>query len=122
MAAKASFYSFVVLATIAKAAFADPTCSYGPLIVGRSLALVVWPRAVCDAVGRECTYSANSMLIATADLLKSVGLLTTLLNSQQEKLDYELNAKLDIGRFLSRIHVVEKGEIPLPGLRSKDSG
>ena len=62
------------------------------------------------------------MLIATADLLNSIGLLATLLKSQQEKFDYELDAKLDIGRFLPRIHVVEKGEIPLQGLRGKDSG
>ena len=70
-----------------------------------------------EAYGEE-----EVVLIATADLLKSIGLLTTLLKSQQEKFDYELDAKLDIGRFLPRVHVVEKGEIPLPGLKGKDSG
>lgn len=62
------------------------------------------------------------VLIASADLLNSIGLLATLLKSQQEKFDYELDAKLDIGRFQPRIHVVEKGEIPLQGLTGKDSG
>lgn len=62
------------------------------------------------------------VLIATADLLNSIGLFATLLKSQQKKFDYELDAKLDIGRFQPRIHVVEKGEIPLQGLTGQDSG
>lgn len=61
-------------------------------------------------------------LVATADLLNSIGLFATLLQSQQEKFDYELDAKLDIGRFQPRIHVVEKGEISLQGATGKNSG
>ena len=62
------------------------------------------------------------VLIAAADLLNSIGLFATLLKSQQQKFDYELDAKLDVGRFQPRIHVVEKGEIPLQGLTDKNSG
>ena len=61
-------------------------------------------------------------LIASVDLLNSIRLIATLLNSQQEKFAYELDAKLDIGRFQPRIHVVEKGEISMQRLKGKDSG
>ena len=60
-------------------------------------------------------------LIASADLLNSIRLVAALLNSQQEKFDYKLEAKLDIGRFHPRIYVVEKGEISFQGQTSKNS-
>ncbi|MBW2476834.1 MAG: LEA type 2 family protein [Deltaproteobacteria bacterium] len=61
------------------------------------------------------------MLLASADLLNSIRLIATLLKSQQEKFNYELEAKLDIGKFHPRIHVVDKGDIFLQGQTSKDS-
>jgi LEA14-like dessication related protein len=45
------------------------------------------------------------VLIATADLLNSIGLFASLLQS-----------KLDIGSFRPRIHVVKEGEISLQGV------
>jgi LEA14-like dessication related protein len=56
------------------------------------------------------------VLIATADLLNSIGLFATLLQSQRETFDYKLDAKLDIGSFRPRIHVVKEGEISLQGV------
>ncbi len=55
------------------------------------------------------------VLVATADLLSSIGLFARLLQSQQETFDYTLDAKLDIGSFRPRIHVVKEGEISLQG-------
>lgn len=54
-------------------------------------------------------------LTATADLLSSISLLSSLMQQPQEKFSYELNARLDIGRFRPNIHVQEKGEISLGG-------
>lgn len=70
----------------------------------------------------EAYGEGDVMLIASADLLNSIGLFATLLKSQQDKFEYELDAKLDIGRFQPRLHVVEKGEISLHGLKGEDSG
>jgi LEA14-like dessication related protein len=63
----------------------------------------------------EAYGEGDVVLIATADLLNSIALFATLLQSQQEIFDYELDAKLDIGSFRPRIHVVKKGEISLSG-------
>ncbi len=63
----------------------------------------------------EAYGEGDVVLIATADLLNSIALFATLLQSQQENFDYELDAKLDIGSFRPRIHVVKKGEISLQG-------
>jgi hypothetical protein len=38
------------------------------------------------------------------------------LQSQRETFDYKLDAKLDIGNFRPRIHVVKEGEISLQGV------
>jgi len=56
------------------------------------------------------------VLLATADLLNSIGLFASLLQTKQDAFAYELEAKLDIGSFRPRIHVVEKGEISLQGV------
>ena len=63
----------------------------------------------------EAYGEGDVVLIATADLLNSIGLFATLLQSQQENFDYELDAKLDIGSFRPRIHVLKKGQISLQG-------
>jgi LEA14-like dessication related protein len=52
-------------------------------------------------------------LTATADLLSSVGLLTSLMQQPQETFSYELDARLDIGSLRPRIHIQDKGEISL---------
>ncbi len=63
----------------------------------------------------EAYGEGDVLLVATADLLNSIGLFATLLQSQQETFAYELDAKLDIGSFRPRIHVVKEGEISLQG-------
>jgi hypothetical protein len=50
-------------------------------------------------------------LNATANLLGGFKLLTGLMNSQKENIDYEFKAKLDVGRFMPRISVVKKGTL-----------
>ena len=54
-------------------------------------------------------------LMATADLLSSIGLLTSLMQRPQETFSYELDARLDIGSLRPRIHIQEKGELSLAG-------
>ncbi len=54
-------------------------------------------------------------LTATADLLSSIGLLSSLMRQPQETFSYELEARLDIGSLLPRIHVQDQGEISLAG-------
>ena len=63
----------------------------------------------------EAYGEGDVLLIATADLLNSIGLFASLLQSQRETFDYMLDAKLDIGSFRPRIHVVKEGEISLRG-------
>jgi LEA14-like dessication related protein len=55
------------------------------------------------------------VLLATADLLNSIGLFASLMQTKQDAFAYELEAQLDIGSFRPRIHVVKKGEISLQG-------
>lgn len=54
-------------------------------------------------------------LIATTDLLSSIRLITNLMNAQRGAIDYELEAKLDLGGFTPPIRVGEKGKIDLSG-------
>jgi LEA14-like dessication related protein len=63
----------------------------------------------------EAYGEGDVVVIATVDLLSSLGLFATLLQSQQDSFDYELDAKLDIGSFRPRIHVSQQGEISLRG-------
>lgn len=56
------------------------------------------------------------ILLATADLLNSLGLFASLMQTKQDAFAYVLEAKLDIGSFRPRIHVMEKGEISLQGV------
>lgn len=56
------------------------------------------------------------VLLATADLLNSLGLFASLMQTKQDAFAYVLEAKLDIGSFRPRIHVMEKGEISLQGV------
>ena len=64
----------------------------------------------------EAYGEGDVVLVATADLLNSIGLFAGLLQSQQETFDYKLDAKLDIGSFRPRIHVVKEGKISLQGV------
>lgn len=69
----------------------------------------------------EAYGEGDVLLLASADLLNSIGLFATLLQSPQETFDYMLDAKLDIGSFRPRIHVVKEGQVSLQGAdRSKN--
>ena len=52
-------------------------------------------------------------LTATADLLRSIGLFSSLFKDPQKPFSYDLEAQLDIGRLQPRIKIHEKGEISL---------
>ncbi|TRO78555.1 LEA type 2 family protein [Desulfuromonas acetexigens] len=52
-------------------------------------------------------------LTATADLLRSIGLFSSLFKNPQKPFSYDLEAQLDIGRLHPRIKIHEKGEISL---------
>ncbi|MDX9710090.1 MAG: LEA type 2 family protein [Trichloromonas sp.] len=52
-------------------------------------------------------------LTATADLLRSIGLFSSLFKDPQKPFSYDLEAQLDIGRLHPRIKIHEKGEISL---------
>lgn len=54
-------------------------------------------------------------LIASTDLLSSIRFVADLMNAQSGAINYELEAKLDVGGFRPTIHVSEKGEINLSG-------
>jgi hypothetical protein len=53
---------------------------------------------------------------ATADLLGGFRLLTDLLQTRRDSVNYELNARLDLGRYLPYVNVVETGELSLGSL------
>jgi len=49
------------------------------------------------------------VLNATADLLGGFQLLTGLMAENKQQIEYEFNAKLDVGVFMPRIEVSKKG-------------
>ncbi len=53
------------------------------------------------------------VLTATADLLRTLGLFSSLFKDPQKPFIYDLEAQLDIGRLQPRIKIHEKGEISL---------
>lgn len=53
------------------------------------------------------------LLQVSADLINSLSLLSDLLRQPRETVNYELNAKLDVGAFLPSIRVEKTGEISL---------
>lgn len=63
---------------------------------------------VIDAYGE-----GDVVLTATADLLRSIGLFSTLFKDPQKPFSYDLEAQLDIGRLQPRIKIHEKGEVTL---------
>lgn len=50
-------------------------------------------------------------LNATTDLLGGFQLITGLMNEHKEHIEYEFNAKLDVGIFKPRIEVSKKGTL-----------
>lgn len=52
---------------------------------------------------------AEVTLNATASLMGGFQLLTGMMNQAKDNIEYEFNAKLDIGAFMPRITVVKKG-------------
>ncbi len=57
----------------------------------------------------EAYGEADVKLNATADLLGGFQLLAGLMTENKEHIDYEFNAKLDVGVFMPRIEVSKKG-------------
>ncbi|MDY0269281.1 LEA type 2 family protein [Trichloromonas sp.] len=52
-------------------------------------------------------------LTASADLLRTLGLFSSLFKDPQKPFSYDLEAQLDIGRLQPRLKIREKGEISL---------
>ncbi|MFC6671762.1 LEA type 2 family protein [Marinobacterium aestuariivivens] len=60
---------------------------------------------------------ADIRVLTTADLLSGFRLLADLMRTQRDTVSYELNARLDLGRFLPYVDIVESGEVSLTGGR-----
>ena len=58
---------------------------------------------------------SDVVLTATADLLRSISLLSSLVQQPRDVVSYQLEATLDIGSLWPRLHLQEKGEISLKG-------
>ncbi|MEH6559280.1 MAG: LEA type 2 family protein [Oceanicoccus sp.] len=58
---------------------------------------------------------ADVVVTAQADLFGGFRLLNDLLKQQRQQLAYQLNIKLDIGRFVPAINVEQSGQISLSG-------
>jgi len=54
-------------------------------------------------------------LVATADLISSIRLVSDLINQSRDAITYDLDAKLDLGGILPSLHVRERGDIDLAG-------
>lgn len=54
---------------------------------------------------------ADVKLHATANLLGGFKLITEMMSNPKEHIEYEFNARLDVGRFRPRIEVSQKGEL-----------
>lgn len=54
-------------------------------------------------------------LTASADLLGGFRLLSDLMQQQRQKLNYQLDVKLDVGAFVPAIYVQQRGDISLSG-------
>lgn len=57
------------------------------------------------------------LLTATADMLNSIRWLANLVSTKSETITYELEAKLDLGKFRPLVRVTKQGEINLSGTR-----
>ncbi len=53
------------------------------------------------------------VVVATADLLGSIRLISELLSERRQSLSYELNATLDIGSLVPALKITDRGEISL---------
>ncbi|NVK42793.1 MAG: LEA type 2 family protein [Oceanospirillaceae bacterium] len=60
---------------------------------------------------------ADIRVEATADLFNGFRLLADLMQTQRNSVSYEVNARLDLGRFLPYVDVVKEGEVSLAGRR-----
>ncbi|GGO82179.1 hypothetical protein GCM10011348_22960 [Marinobacterium nitratireducens] len=58
---------------------------------------------------------ADIRVTTTADLFNGIRLLADLMQTQRDSVSYELSARLDLGRFLPYVDVVEEGEVKLAG-------
>ncbi len=57
--------------------------------------------------------SGDITLSANANLLNSVRLIASLMQQNRQMVEYEMNAKLDLGTFTPNIHIKDVGEISL---------
>ena len=71
-------------------------------------------KGVSNQLPRIDAYGEGDVtLIAAANLFAGVGLLTDLMRGSQDSLDYEFEAKLDVGAFMPAIRVRESGQVSM---------
>lgn len=63
----------------------------------------------------EAYGQADIKLVAAANLISGIRLLSDLVNQQRDAIAYDLDAKLDLGGILPALHVNESGNIDLAG-------
>ncbi|MES3007136.1 MAG: LEA type 2 family protein [Pseudomonadota bacterium] len=61
--------------------------------------------------------TGDVLLQASPDLLSTLALFTDLLSQRRDSLQYTLDADIDVGNRLRRVHVERSGEVPLTGFR-----
>ena len=59
--------------------------------------------------------TGDVLLQASPDLLSTLALFTDLLSQRRDSLQYTLDADIDVGNRLRRVHVERSGEVPLTG-------
>lgn len=63
----------------------------------------------------EAYGEGDVVLLARPDLFSTISLFTDLLNQPRDKFTFTLDAVLDVGGLVPKIHVSKKGEIALAG-------
>ncbi len=61
--------------------------------------------------------TGDVLLQASPDLLSTIALFSDLFSQRRDSLQYTLDANIDIGSRLRRVHVERSGEVPLSGFR-----
>ena len=74
--------------------------------------------AVSNQLPVIAAYGTGDVLLqASPDLLSTLALFSDLFSQRRDSLQYTLDANIDIGSRLRRVHVERSGEVPLSGFR-----
>ncbi|MCK4622154.1 MAG: LEA type 2 family protein [Desulfuromonadales bacterium] len=89
-------------------------------LFGMSYAVELEGHRILTGVASELpmisAYGEGDVLLqASPDLLSTINLFADLMNQPREKFKYNFTARLDVGKFLPKIHIEKSGEITLSG-------